>query len=137
MNSLILQILLQNLVLIWVFLNQMRTKTIRFVQENVHDFGWFADKRYHVLKGSVELPYSGRIVDLYTMFTNNEAHLWKESIEYMRDAVYYYSLWNGDYPYNHCTAVDGTIAAGGGMEYPNVTVIGESGPKSFGNSNYA
>ena len=26
---------------------------------------------------------------------------------------------------------------GGGMEYPNVTVIGESGnPKSFGNSNY-
>tara|TARA_Y100001954_G_scaffold238776_1_gene308219 strand:- start:1274 stop:4165 length:2892 start_codon:yes stop_codon:yes gene_type:complete len=104
-----------------------RTKTIRFVQENIHDFGWFADKRYHVLKGSVELPYSGRIVDLYTMFTNNEAHLWKESIEYMRDAVYYYSLWNGDYPYNHCTAVDGTIAAGGGMEYPNVTVIGESG----------
>ena len=50
-----------------------RTKTIRFVQENIHDFGWFADKRYHVLKGSVELPYSGRIVDLYTMFTNNEA----------------------------------------------------------------
>ena len=63
-----------------------RTKTIRFVQENIHDFGWFAEKRYHVLKGSVELPYSGRIVDLYTMFTNNEAHLWKESIEYMRDA---------------------------------------------------
>ena len=61
------------------------------------------------------------------MFTNNEVHLWKNSIEYMHDAVYYYSLWNGDYPYNYCTAVDGTIAAGGGMEYPNVTVIGESG----------
>ena len=103
------------------------TKTLHFNQENVHDFAWFADKRYHVLKGSVKLPFSEKIVDLYTMFTNNEAHLWKESIEYMRDAVYYYSLWNGDYPYNHCTAVDGTIAAGGGMEYPNVTVIGESG----------
>ena len=38
-------------------------------------------------------------------------HLWKESIEYMRDVVYYYSLWNGDYPYNHCTAVDGTMLA--------------------------
>ncbi len=104
-----------------------KTKTIRFVQENVHDFAWFADKRYHVLKGVVTLPYSGRTVDLYTMFTNNEAHLWKNSIEYMHDAVYYYSLWNGDYPYNHCTAVDGTIAAGGGMEYPNVTVIGAMG----------
>ena len=104
-----------------------KTKTIRFTQEKVHDFGWFADKRYHVLKGKVELPYSGRTVTLYTMFTNNEAHLWKNSIEYMHDAVYYYSLWNGDYPYNYCTAVDGTISAGGGMEYPNVTVIGESG----------
>lgn len=104
-----------------------KTKTIRFVQENVHDFGWFADKRYHILKGVVTLPHSGRTVDLYTMFTNNEAHLWKNSIEYIHDAVYYYSLWNGDYPYNHCTAVDGTIAAGGGMEYPNVTVIGAMG----------
>ena len=33
-------------------------KTIRFKQTNIHDFGWFADKRYHVLKGNVELPYS-------------------------------------------------------------------------------
>ena len=60
------------------------------------------------------------------MFTNNEADLWKKSIEYMHDALYYYSLWNGDYPYKYCIAVDGTISAGGGMEYPNVTVIGES-----------
>ena len=104
-----------------------KTKTIRFFQENVHDFGWFADKRYHVLTGTVILPHSKRTVKLFSMFTNNEAELWKNSIEYLHDAVYYYSLWNGDYPYNHCTAVDGTIAAGGGMEYPNVTVIGESG----------
>ena len=103
-----------------------KTKTIRFIQDNIHDFGWFADKRYHVLKGEVNLPYSNRTVILYSMFTNNEANLWKNSIEYLHDAIYYYSLWNGDYPYNHCTAVDGTIAAGGGMEYPNVTVIGES-----------
>ena len=60
------------------------------------------------------------------MFTNNEAKLWKNSIEYIHDAIYYYSLWNGEYPYKYCTAVDGTISAGGGMEYPNVTVIGES-----------
>jgi len=106
--------------------SEERKKTIRYIQKNIHDFGWFADKRYHILQGSVDLPYSGRKVHLYTMFTNNEAHLWKNSIEYMRDAIYYYSLWNGDYPFNHCTAVDGTIAAGGGMEYPNVTVIGES-----------
>ena len=28
-----------------------KLKTVRFKQENVHDFAWFADKRYHVLKG--------------------------------------------------------------------------------------
>ena len=102
------------------------TKTLHYHQENVHDFAWFADKRYHVLKGEVELPKTKRKVTTWAMFTNNEADLWKNSIEYLNDATYYYSLWNGDYPYNHVTAVDGNISAGGGMEYPNVTVIGES-----------
>lgn len=101
-------------------------KTLHFHQDKVHDFGWFADKRYHVLKGKVALPASGDSVDVWTMFTNKRAHLWQNSIEYMKDAVYYYSLWDGDYPYKHATAVDGTIAAGGGMEYPNVTIIGDA-----------
>lgn len=101
-------------------------KTLHYHQENVHDFAWFADKRYHVLKGEVELPHSGRKVTTWAMFTSNEFDLWTKSIEYLNDATYYYSLWTGDYPYNHVTAVDGSISAGGGMEYPNVTVIGES-----------
>ncbi|MCF8460411.1 MAG: M1 family metallopeptidase [Flavobacteriales bacterium] len=102
-------------------------KTLHYHQENVHDFGWFADKRYHVLKGEVALPHSGRKVTTWAMFTNNEADLWKNSIEYLNDATYYYSLWVGDYAYNHVTAVDGVLSEGGGMEYPNVTLIGESG----------
>ena len=103
------------------------TKTLRYRQSNVHDFAWFADKRYNVLKGIVELPHSKRNVTTWVMFTNSESTLWKNSIAYMNDAIYYYSLWNGDYPYNHATAVDGALSAGGGMEYPNVTVIGKSG----------
>jgi hypothetical protein len=99
-------------------------KTIHFHQENVHDFAWFCDKRYNVLKGEVELPHSKRKVTSWVMFTNQYAHLWKDAIEYVNDAVYYYSKWNGDYQYNHCTAVDGALSAGGGMEYPNITVIG-------------
>lgn len=102
-------------------------KTLRYKQSNVHDFAWFADKRYHVLTGEVELPESKRKVSTWVMFTNAEAHLWKKSMAYVNDALYYYSLWNGDYPYNQCTAVDGALSAGGGMEYPNVTVIGTSG----------
>jgi len=102
-------------------------KTLHYHQENVHDFAWFADKRFKVLKDSVELPHSGRFVTTWAMFTTNEEELWKDASKYLNKSTYYYSLWNGDYPYNHVTAVDGTISAGGGMEYPNVTVIGESG----------
>ncbi len=107
--------------------SSQQTKTLHYHQEHVHDFGWFADKRYHVLKGEVALPESGRKVTTWAMFTNNEADLWKNAIEYLNDATYYYSLWVGEYPYNHVTAVDGVLSEGGGMEYPNVTIIGESG----------
>lgn len=101
-------------------------KTIRYTQKDVHDFAWFADKRYLVLKGEVELSHSKRKVTTWSLFTPKNATLWKRAPEYIRDGTYYYSLWNGDYPYNQVTAVDGTISAGGGMEYPNVTVIGNS-----------
>ncbi len=102
-------------------------KTLRFKQTNVHDFAWFCDKRYHVLKGEVITPHTHHKVTTWAMFTNAEGDLWAKSINYINDAIHYYSLWNGDYPYNNCTAVDGTISAGGGMEYPNISVIGSAG----------
>ncbi len=104
-----------------------KEKKIRYIQNNVHDFAWFADKRYHVLKGEVELPNSKRTVTTWAMFTNGYAKYWKNSLPYLNDATYYYSLWNGDYLYNQVTAVDGALSAGGGMEYPNITVIGKVG----------
>ncbi|MBK7129954.1 MAG: M1 family metallopeptidase [Crocinitomicaceae bacterium] len=106
-----------------------KMKTIRFTQKNVHDFAWFADKRFEVLKGEVELPHSHRKVTTWAMFVTHHHALWKDALEYLHDGTYYYSLWNGDYPYNNVTAVDGTISAGGGMEYPNITVIGNAGSK--------
>jgi hypothetical protein len=101
-------------------------KTIQYKQRNVHDFGWFADKKWNVRKGEVITPYTKTKVTTWAMFTPQNASLWEKSIEYLHDATYYYSLWNGDYPYTQVTAVDGTISAGGGMEYPNVTVIGNA-----------
>ncbi len=104
------------------------TKTLHYQQTNVHDFGWFADKRWIVRKGEVEMPNTKKKVTTYAMFTAANAEEWeKVGIKSINDGLYYYSLYSGDYPYNYCTAVDGTISAGGGMEYPNVTVIGNSG----------
>ncbi len=101
-------------------------KTISYIQKDVHDFAWFADKRFHVLKSEVVLPKSKRKVTTWAMFLNSDAKLWLRANEYINDAVYYYSKWNGDYPYKHCTAVLSALSAGGGMEYPNITVIGRS-----------
>lgn len=106
--------------------SEKQFKTLRYKQNNVHDFAWFADKRFYVLRGEYNLPKSGRNVTLWSFFTKDNSRYWAKSTQYLHDAVKYYSMWNGEYPYNVVSAVDGTISAGGGMEYPTVTVIGES-----------
>ncbi len=106
-------------------------KTIRYTAENVHDFAWFADKRFYVQKGAVTLP-SGRMVDTWAMFTDFERQLWKEAINYINRAMTFYSNAVGEYPYPHATAVQSALSAGGGMEYPMITVIGSAGtPKEL------
>lgn len=104
-------------------------KTLHYQQDRIHDFAWFADKRFLVQKGEVILPHSKDTVTTWAMFTPQNAKLWADALTYLHDGTYYYSLWNGDYPYKHVTAIDGTISAGGGMEYPMITVIGNSSSK--------
>ena len=101
-------------------------KTITFKQYRVHDFAWFADKRFNVLHDQFELPNTKRIVDSWAFFTNKNFPLWKNAIDYLNESTFFYSYMLGDYPYNNVNAIDGTIMAGGGMEYPNITVIGDA-----------
>ncbi|MBD2714697.1 M1 family metallopeptidase [Microvirga sp. STR05] len=102
-------------------LSAPETKTLRYTQDQVHDFAWFADKRFNVLKSGVTLP-SGRQVDTWVLFTNKEAEKWLKGLQDVDSAVVYYSRWVGEYPYSAATAVDGALSAGSGMEYPMVTV---------------
>lgn len=99
-------------------------KTVRFKQYRVHDFAWFADKRFHVLHDQIQLPNTNRVVDTWVYFTNKKFKLWKDALDYVNESTIFYSFLVGDYPYNNVSAVDGELMAGGGMEYPNVTVIG-------------
>lgn len=99
-------------------------KTLRYTQSQVHDFAWFADKRFHVLKGRVKLPKSGREVTTWVLFTDQQANLWDHAISYVNNAIRYCSKLVGDYPYNNFTAVQSALNAGVGMEYPGITVIG-------------
>jgi len=98
-------------------------KTLHFRQENVHDFAWFADKKWLVQKGELSLPSRSDPITLWSFYLPKNAELWRNSIEYLHDSGYWFSKYYGDYPYNHITAVDGDLSAGGGMEYPNITVI--------------
>ena len=98
-------------------------KTLHFRQTNVHDFAWFADKKWLVQKGELSLPSRPEPITLWSFYLPKNAELWRNSIEYLHDSGYWFSKYYGDYPYNHITAVDGDLSAGGGMEYPNITVI--------------
>lgn len=103
-----------------------RAKTIRFTADGVHDFAWFADKRFMVQHQNLALP-SGKTVDAWAFFTPFEAHLWKHGAEYVAEAVRFYSTALGEYPWPQATAVEGALSAGGGMEYPMITIIGAAG----------
>lgn len=97
-------------------------KTIRYTAEQVHDFAWFADKRFLVQKELAILP-SGRSVEAWAFFPPDEQHLWKQAAGYVSRALVFYSELVGEYPYPQATAVQTALSAGGGMEYPMVTNI--------------
>ncbi len=100
-----------------------RLKTIRYVQDRVTDFAWFADKRYRVLKSGVTLPRSGRHVDTWLLFSDGVAKGWVERRADIDAAVLGYSRLVGEYPYSAATALAGPLGPGtGGMEYPMVTI---------------
>lgn len=103
-----------------------RNKTIRYIAEGVHDFAWFADKRFKVQHDKVRLP-NRREVETWTMFTATEEQLWRKSIDYVNRSLFFYSKLVGDYPYPQATAVQSALSAGGGMEYPMITVIDLAG----------
>lgn len=98
------------------------TKTLNYKQSHVHDFAWFADKKFIVSYDTCQLP-SGRSIDVYTYYTPSEQATWKNSLSFAKDAVRFYSAQVGEYPYNVVSAVQGPQSFGGGMEYPTITII--------------
>jgi hypothetical protein len=99
-----------------------KTKTLTYIQNNVHDFAWFADKNFIVKYDTVQL-LSGKIIDAYSFFTPSGSTVWKNSIQFIKDAVKTRSKWLGEYPYNIVTVVEAKMGFSGGMEYPTITSI--------------
>ena len=97
-------------------------KTIHYTAENIHDFAWFADKRFFVQKSRIELSKNNN-VNTWAFFNKAEFHLWLNATKYLDQAVKFYSQKVGAYPFPHATAVSNPFAAAGAMEYPMVTLV--------------
>ena len=104
--------------------NHNGIKTEVYSLDKIHDFAWFTDTNWIETESEVTLPNSGRKVKTYSKYNPENAYIWDGSEKYIDSALYYYSLWIGDYPYDVCTALDGGLTAGAGMEYPTITVLG-------------
>jgi hypothetical protein len=99
-----------------------KTKTIQYKQINIHDFAWFADKRF-IVNTDTCLLSSGKIIEVFTYYTSQQKDFWKSSLQFAKDAVRFYSGKVGEYPYTIVSVVQGPQSFGGGMEYPTITVI--------------
>lgn len=80
-------------------------KILRYVQDRVHDFTWFADKHFNVLQDTVRLP-SSRTVQTIVLFTKSQPMRWIQGLEEVNTALRGYSRWVGEYPHSAVTAVD-------------------------------
>lgn len=100
-------------------------KTVRYTAEQVHDFAWFADKNWLLKWDTVIVPETGHQVEVWLAFPPESKAKADKAVKATRDAITFYSEQVGPYPYASVKVVEGPLSAGGGMEYPTITVIGK------------
>ena len=96
-------------------------KKIQFKEENVHDFAWFANPNFTVKKSNVTVGNND--VEVFTYSTDIQGDYWEKANDYTVDAIKFFSDKVGDYQYGQYSVVQAPLQAGGGMEYPTITVI--------------
>jgi len=96
-------------------------KTVVYKAENVIDFAWFADKRFLIKYDTVQLV--SRTIEVWNLVLPNQAGNWKNSIQYTKNAIRFYSRSISDYPYPQVTVVQSPASEEDGMEYPMITYL--------------
>lgn len=108
--------------------SSVKTKTLQYKQNNVHDFAWFADKTFTVKTDTLQLP-SGKIITANAFYYSENKAAWQNSIAMIKRAILTKSQWLGEYPYQVVSVVDG--GNGGGMEYPTITLLDDGGSEKM------
>ncbi|SEM10409.1 hypothetical protein SAMN05428989_3060 [Pseudoxanthomonas sp. GM95] len=94
--------------------------TYRYVQDDVHDFAWTADKRYaEPLRGTWTGAGSPK-VDIQVLYPPEYEASAAPALKATQDSLTYFSRTLGPYPYRTVTVVipPYNAAEAGGMEYP-------------------
>jgi len=100
------------------------TQTLRFVQEDVHDFAWTASRRFLERKARFEDP-AFPPVDVRLLVQPEHEHLAGRFLEGARITLRAYGNGSAPYPYANLTVVDPAWgSASGGMEYPTLFTSG-------------
>ena len=94
-------------------------KTVHFFQDSIHDFAWFASKNFGIMRSNVIVQ--GKNIETL-VYSQKDKDFTEENMEAIKTALVYYSENAGLYPYSSATVVKSELKAGGGMEYPMITV---------------
>ena len=127
---------------------EQETVTYTFLQENIHDFAWTADpdfikverdfiadkeisqEQYEKAAQTLQLPLEDvKLNDIKMTLLIEPEHRGQISRHFkaLIEAIKYYGLWYGPYPYETVTMVDPPFRTGsGGMEYPTLFTAGTS-----------
>ena len=97
-------------------------KTVRFKAQNVHNFAWFCGPDYMLMR---KTHNNGVLTNVLVLPEN--AHTWRYVPDYVEKTIGFYGQRIGTYRYPKASVVDGAMSAGGGMEYPMITIISMPG----------
>ncbi len=97
-------------------------KTVRFVAENVHNFAWFCGPDYMLMR---KTHHDSILTNVLVLPENT--HTWRYVPDYVEKTIGFYGSRIGAYRYPKASVVDGAMSAGGGMEYPMITIISTPG----------
>ena len=99
--------------------------TFHYTADLLPDFAWFCSPDFMVQEHSQ--PVAGKTHMTYAYFPPSEAAVWKDASLYLGRALHFVDSLLAPYPYPQMTAVSAPKLAGGGMEYPMITLIGATG----------
>lgn len=116
------------------FIGNQGMKELVYSENNVHDFAFFASKRFNLMSQKVKLKNGDSVqIELYTTdtFTNEKKYARNSNVlTYIEFALNSYNS-IGRYAYKTCKVVIGPQNAGEGMEYPTITICKDNTPETI------